>query len=1061
MRQPRTHSAGASVYGAGVRNDVSDRLEPGWFVEVEDRRRLGKVHALRKDLIAVEFFHSIAAREVEEFDPRLVRRSHLSRQTRVYFRLDPDERWAMGRVLDVCLRDDGSVTYKVRTPNRRESEVPESRLAARCFTSANDPLEVLGIGAAETQLWHDARWVAKEALTTLRSAAMGLTGLTSASVDLVAHQADAVRRVLTDPLQRYLLADEVGLGKTIEAGAVIRQLLIDEPSRRVLVSVPATLLAQWRHELLAKFDLDPEVDERVRLISHPELASVHESPDLLIIDEAHRIDPHLPDAVRITRLVERTPKLLLLSATPILGQEQTLLDLLRWLDPGRWAGETVQAFRTHLAKRQDYGRLLLGLQANANPYVLKQRAAAARTAFPSDPVVAELSEALLANIDQPAGRTEACAALREHIADAYRIHNRIIRSRRADLEGWEFQPRGPAAVREESDDDPRLPAIAAALEDWRVAAAAHAETGADADALADRFALLLDWTGRGVPALARSLTLLIPAFSGEAELIGELRRLAGGDEPPLSRAKLVATIAERQVRFLRRTTSAPKLVVFVTDPEEAAQIAAALRSLLGNDASLDLSGGAERLALERFETNLKVSVAVFDAAGEEGLNLHFADAILHTDLPFSVTRLEQRIGRLDRFGRLKGAIQHSVLLPEGEDDGPWSAWLRLLREGFGLFDRPLSDVQFVLDPIERQVKRALLMSGGAALEEHAKKVEAHIAEEREQLDEQYALDQLAMSREPARALVEAMESAEEDESDLADRLKKILVDLLQFRPVPIDRWDVFELHWTFDTLLPERPWKPLFEAALRRPLTWRRRIAAARPGVSLLRPGALLVDTLERLLEWDDRGTAFATWRYEPAAGGPGEEQIVFRLCWIVAPGEVDGRDLLAAEDPAGLRRRAAAFLKPWSVVQHLRADLAPIESTEMHVIVERRYSPVPDASGRRDVNLGSRPDWLHEVMDRVSFGDLCARMHQEGLRRLKESESWRERTNAALSAARQDDGLRRRRLEARLADADDPAVRRDLALNAAMLRAVAEPRARLDAAGVFVVAGYVPEARE
>ncbi len=89
-------------------------------------------------------------------------------------------------------------------------------------------------------------------LLKLRGAAQGMTALVSAGIDLAPHQVAAVRRVLTDPVQRYLLADEVGLGKTIEAGLIVRQHLIDDPATRVLIAVPDHLCGQWRSELETK-----------------------------------------------------------------------------------------------------------------------------------------------------------------------------------------------------------------------------------------------------------------------------------------------------------------------------------------------------------------------------------------------------------------------------------------------------------------------------------------------------------------------------------------------------------------------------------------------------------------------------------------------------------------------------------------------------------------------------------------------------------------------------------------------------------------------------------------
>src|SRR3954465_14971729 len=94
-----------------------------------------------------------------------------------------------------------------------------------------------------------------DAYWRLRGPSRGLLGVSSGSVDLHAHQVGVARRVLSDPVQRYLLADEVGLGKTIEAGFVIRQRLIDAPGSLIVVLVPSALQWQWEMELDSKFSL--------------------------------------------------------------------------------------------------------------------------------------------------------------------------------------------------------------------------------------------------------------------------------------------------------------------------------------------------------------------------------------------------------------------------------------------------------------------------------------------------------------------------------------------------------------------------------------------------------------------------------------------------------------------------------------------------------------------------------------------------------------------------------------------------------------------------------------
>src|SRR5262249_11465526 len=122
-----------------------------------------------------------------------------------------------------------------------------------------------------------------------RAVSRGLTGLLSSRVDLLPHQVEVARRVLEDPIQRYLLADEVGLGKTIEAGFIIRQSFLDDPDASVLVIVPPLLKDQWTEELDQKFDLITQ--PRLMLIGSDELYRLAPgaSFDLVVIDEAQHV----------------------------------------------------------------------------------------------------------------------------------------------------------------------------------------------------------------------------------------------------------------------------------------------------------------------------------------------------------------------------------------------------------------------------------------------------------------------------------------------------------------------------------------------------------------------------------------------------------------------------------------------------------------------------------------------------------------------------------------------------------------------------------------------------
>ena len=420
---------------------------------------VGKLQSVIDGRCTVSIFYSIQRSEDIECDVSDVARAFLSPQTRAYV-LDND-RIRVGRISDYLQQESGLVTYEVRFPNGQQKDFSEIDLFVRPWNAPEDPAEMLAAGAAESQFLHDRRQTALTPLRALTSAAQGLTALLSAGVDFVPHQVAAVRRVLSDPIQRYLLADEVGLGKTIEAGLIIRQHLIDNPETEVLIATPSALCGQWQQELAEKLRLD-QFGEPFECCSHADIARVTRTPDVLVVDEAHHLvgleaGPLAASATRLRELARDVPVLLLLSATPPLGEEAKFLALLNLLDPLTHPLDDLDGFRVKLEQRRAIGRLLLSLDPDASGLVLRQRGTELERTFPDDPVVQSLAPQMIAATrEAPERLVDLCGALKEHIADSYRIHQRLIRSRRADAQGWEFRPRGPEGnalthVRTESD----------------------------------------------------------------------------------------------------------------------------------------------------------------------------------------------------------------------------------------------------------------------------------------------------------------------------------------------------------------------------------------------------------------------------------------------------------------------------------------------------------------------------------------------------------------------------------------------------------------------------------
>jgi ATP-dependent helicase HepA len=180
-------------------------------------------------------------------------RTELPSQTRCYYKDGAGFR--IGRVVTSTPTPNGD-SYHVCFPNDTVLLLPETEFHVRSYLKGADPVATLSSLANETPFLFERRseWLERYVRQVWLS--RGLRGLISSKIELFPHQVEIARRVLQDPVIRYLLADEVGLGKTIEAGIILHQLHLDTPSLRIVVLAPNLLVHQWRDELARRFGLE-------------------------------------------------------------------------------------------------------------------------------------------------------------------------------------------------------------------------------------------------------------------------------------------------------------------------------------------------------------------------------------------------------------------------------------------------------------------------------------------------------------------------------------------------------------------------------------------------------------------------------------------------------------------------------------------------------------------------------------------------------------------------------------------------------------------------------------
>lgn len=351
---------------------------------------------------------------------------------------------------------DGAAEVAVREDQIAAVRAPDDAAEQLATAHFNDLRPVFAKAGSQlpSEPWGPQTTAAREQLLAWRDAAWattgGVIGLAAARIRALPHQLLAAQRALSDRQVRFLLADEVGLGKTIEAGLVIQSLLAIKPSLRVLIIVPGALISQWflelhvrfggqsflmlDHERLRGYAGNPWEAEQFVLASSravEELSGKHalrlatSKWDVVVVDECHRMQPGGALFNRVAVLSKASPHVLLLSATPARQHADAYLALLHLLQPQVWRLDEREAFAARLAAHDRVVALLSRTLAAADPE-LPALAAAWREAAPGDAELERRAGALAAD---PAARAGLVAYVREHL----QLDRRVIRNRRQVL----------------------------------------------------------------------------------------------------------------------------------------------------------------------------------------------------------------------------------------------------------------------------------------------------------------------------------------------------------------------------------------------------------------------------------------------------------------------------------------------------------------------------------------------------------------------------------------------------------------------------------------------------
>ena len=1009
-------------------------------------------------------------------------------QSRVFYR-DPEGNWRSGRVLHSSV---GQEFFQIRTGPALQV------LAARdLFPRWDRPLEnpfasALAMGF-ESPFFAARRSPFLEHLLLQRAASRGLPAITSSVIEHHPHQLRIARRVLQDPVQRYLLADEVGLGKTIEAGIILRQLLIDEPKARAVVLAPRFLIPQWRRELDEKFLMGDFPSNAVSFATHEESAQWTESeehPDILIVDEAQHLAalwrPTDRKAVaRYTLLADfahRAKRLLLLSATPVLHHEAAFLAMLHLLDPEGYALEDLDGFRQRVAKRAEIGKLFFTFREDTPPFLLGNKIDQLRELFPSDIRLAEFLEQLSAALGAGRELTHPIRRIRAHISESYRLHRRMLRTRRSTATA-SYGVAGRSEPVTMFGEDQAVAGLEQLIDDWRNALVGRLATDptlAESDVI-DVLLELLTWLmsdhghlstwarGRLQGDDATAHETFFPD-EDECAILKELAEAAAESRADSVRIRLAIDAALDEVRGWQ------KALVFTSSTRIAIEVASELSGILeGSQGQVavhiaDLDPEQAEKEIARFaDPESRCQFLVCDRSAEEGRNLQIAEVVIHVDLPVNPNRLEQRIGRVDRFSVREGEPARSFIIGVGSHPQCYgSGWIRCLREGFRVFTQSIASLQHRVDGMTRDLWLEVLSRGSMALEECIPSICEALEAEQLAVDEQDALDSIEVVEDDDDFFSELTVAESlwpefrEATLGLLDRQLNLPGHLRFVREG--DPWGrtLFELGGAFRTRnvnqLPLIPWDRLtaMAANLKKPGVFERTKAIeSGSDTRLFRYGEPFIDQVASYLLDDDRGRVFALWR------PTGDESLLEQVCFsvrLVAEGDrtrtaVLARDLLGmAADTNVLTRRFDEFFPPRFINLWLHGDGSVVDDPGLLQVLRRPYDKHHgdhSLSGPRSELLSHffTPDQWRSTLDLVSARAM--ELGREHLDRGGDCETAQLRAEKVLGAK-----IEQMRARAELSGSAEDRLGVDVEemINTLICEGIRNPRVEVDLLGVFAL---------
>ena len=652
------------------------------------------------------------------------------------------------KILSEQQAKDETFYYYVQTnKDKKVFRVSEKEIIASFTNGKVDPTVQLRKYEFQNPCWFMGHAVVSRSMNILENAIYGFKELAGSKIYLLPHQVNTIMRCLQESPCRYMLADEVGMGKTVEAISILKIYLQSRANQRALIIVPDTLKEQWKKELLLKFNIPIGTDKGGNCVTIKSISELKAQDaiawDFVIIDEVHR---HLSNEAHyelLHNISKRSINILLLSATPVQQRKEEYLDLLRLLQPQKYDSFDLARFSELVGKQ---GRIIQKTALILDDLGDFEEEIGSAADDGDDPHASEDCEELFEEIHDDL--EEICEELNDskllelfeaisydaddlgvyqikvvisYICGNYQVESNIIRNRRKILEvsddGTRLLPiRQLKEVSYALDKDKNTyEAICYELiTEWVSSASAL-----DVDSVIRP--ILGSFFSSPWAFLAQIKQLVRSGIKIDTNLISNAEKWVKSENHTLSIVSDVLDDPDTyDPEYCSRLISVmnllydelfdQKIVLFTNYAETFSAYRSVLEKVFKPEEisffGVEMSADDIEVNAYRFQNEESCRIMLCDYSGGEGRNFQCADYVIHIDLPWDANMIEQRIGRLDRLERDPARpIVTSVAIhtEDSFEDALFGFW----NTGLKIFNQSLSGMEIIMKDINDQIIAAV------------------------------------------------------------------------------------------------------------------------------------------------------------------------------------------------------------------------------------------------------------------------------------------------------------------------------------------------------------------